>query len=61
MDLVLSGRVTESALLALSCDILAERGVLPVGEIGKSLQVRPCTEGAAGGSKPFVSMRALNF
>ena len=38
MDLVLSGRVTESALLALSTDILNERGVLPVGEIGKSLQ-----------------------
>ena len=44
MDLVLSGRVTESALLTLSCDILSERGVLPVGEIGKSLQVRPIYE-----------------
>jgi hypothetical protein len=38
MDLVLMGRVTESALLALSQDILVGRGVLPVGEIGKSLQ-----------------------
>ena len=38
MDLVLVGRVSESALLALSLDILVGRGVLPVGEIGKSLQ-----------------------
>lgn len=38
IDLVLVGRVSESALLALSLDILVGRGVLPVGEIGKSLQ-----------------------
>ena len=38
IDLVLVGRVSESALLSLSLDILVGRGVLPVGEIGKSLQ-----------------------
>jgi hypothetical protein len=31
-------QVTESALRILSMDILAERGPLPVGEVGKMLQ-----------------------
>ena len=33
-NLVLEQKVTESALLALSRDILLNRGALPVGEIG---------------------------
>ena len=38
MDLVLSGRVSEIAIIKLSKEILVERGSLPVGEIGKVLQ-----------------------
>jgi len=37
-NLILEGRVTETALLILTKDILSERGTLPVGEIGKMLQ-----------------------
>lgn len=37
-SLVLEGKLTESALLMLTKDILIERGTLPVGEIGKMLQ-----------------------
>ncbi len=32
--LVLESVLTEAALLALSCEILADKGPLPVGEIG---------------------------
>jgi len=37
-NLLLEQRLTESALLTLSKDILRERGAMPVGEIGKMLQ-----------------------
>jgi hypothetical protein len=37
-SLVLEGKITETALLILTKEILLERGTLPVGEIGKMLQ-----------------------
>lgn len=36
-NLILENVLTESALLTLSCEILTDRGPLPVGEIGKML------------------------
>jgi hypothetical protein len=36
----LDSDITESALLALSVEILLEKGGIPVGEVGKLLQVR---------------------
>lgn len=37
-SLVLEGKISETALLILTKEILMERGTLPVGEIGKMLQ-----------------------
>lgn len=37
-NLVLENRVSESALHTLSCQVLREKGPLPVGEVGKMLQ-----------------------
>jgi hypothetical protein len=37
-DLMLTGHVSECAVLILSTEILNERGALPVGEVGKILQ-----------------------
>jgi len=37
-NLVLNGKITETALRILCKDILADRGPLPVGEVGKMLQ-----------------------
>lgn len=48
MDLVLTGCVSESAVLALSKEILFERGTLPVGEIGKVLQELTCASSFLG-------------
>jgi hypothetical protein len=48
MDLVLTGCVSESAVLALSKEILYERGTLPVGEIGKVLQELTCASSFLG-------------
>jgi hypothetical protein len=38
--LLLDSDITEPALLALSVEILLEKGGIPVGEVGKLLQVR---------------------
>ncbi len=37
---MLDSDITEPALLALSVEILLEKGGIPVGEVGKLLQVR---------------------
>ena len=37
-NLILESRVSESALHTLSCQVLKEKGPLPVGEVGKMLQ-----------------------
>lgn len=38
--MLLDSDVTPGALLALSVEILQEKGGIPVGEVGKMLQVR---------------------
>lgn len=36
--LLMDGSISESGLCSLACNILQEKGALPVGEIGKMLQ-----------------------
>jgi hypothetical protein len=67
-DLILSGQVSESALLALSKEILLERGTLPVGEIGKMLQDVTSTNSLSaklkekfGGLKKFLERYPEEF
>mmetsp|Transcript_12588 Transcript_12588/g.12221 ORF Transcript_12588/g.12221 Transcript_12588/m.12221 type:complete len:1255 (+) Transcript_12588:255-4019(+) len=48
MGLVLTGFVSESSVLALSKEILFDRGTLPVGEIGKVLQELTCASSFLG-------------
>ena len=43
---LVDSEVTSPALCALSVDILQEKGQLPVGEVGKLLQVRVCEASA---------------
>jgi hypothetical protein len=61
MDLVLVGRVSESALLVLSQDILVGRGVLPVGEIGKSLQDIAPTRNLSGNNPKVILFYPLKY
>lgn len=63
-NLVWEQRITETALLKSSMDILTERGTLPVGEIGKTLQelasmtiISGKLKESFGGLKKFLEVR----
>ncbi|CAM9205493.1 unnamed protein product [Phaeothamnion confervicola] len=65
---LLQAEVTDSALLALSKEILAERGPLPVGEIGKLLQEATANASLSqtlkdqfGGLKKFIERYPHDF
>ena len=67
-SLLLESEVTEPALRALSVEILAERGPLPVGEIGKLLQEATANPSLSstlkdkfGGLKKFLEKYSEDF
>ena len=68
LNIILTGRIQESALIILSKQVLLERGTLPVGEVGKILQELTCTVSLSGrlkerygGLKKFLELYPEDF
>lgn len=67
-NLMLKGYVTDSSLWSLCCDVLIDRGFMPVGEIGKLLQELTMSVSFStilkdkyGGLKKFLEMFPEDF